>query len=68
MAVVIDNQTTKYKLIGSGASKTFTVDPDYFNDTDAAEDLTKDIEKIYDTDVTITGFAGIIEVKYSIAS
>ena len=32
------------------------------------EDIDAEIEKIYDTDVTITGFAGIIEVKYSIAS
>ena len=69
MAVTVDSMTTKYKLLGKNVSKTFAVDEDYFvDDGDNAEQLTNDIKKVYDTDVTITGFAGIVETKYSIGN
>lgn len=67
MAVTIDSMTTKFKLLGKNVSKTIPVQDSYFEDDgDKAEALTSDIKKIYDTDTTITGFAGIVETKYSI--
>lgn len=72
MAHTLNSENSKLKLTGSvlggnkNYSKTFIVDPDYFEDLDDVDLLITKITPVLDT-ATISAFTTIEEAKYNVA-
>ena len=72
MAHTLNSENSKLKLTGSvlagskSYSKTFAVDPEYFEDLDDVDTLITKITPVLDT-ATISAFTTISEAKYNVA-